>query len=124
MEEPGTITRWLRQIKEGDASVYDQLIPMLYDELHLVAEQRLRKERPNHTLGATALVNEVYLKFVNQKQLDLKDRNEFMAIASTAMRNILVDYARTKKRAKRAAANPIFRSNMLRPFFRIAKQKK
>ncbi len=101
MEEPGTITRWLRQLKEGDASAYDQLIPMLYDELHVIAQQRLRKERPNHTMGATALVNEVYLKFINQKQLDLADRGEFMAIASTAMRNILVDYARTKKRVKR-----------------------
>ena len=101
MEEPGTITVWLRQLQAGDAAAYDKLIPMLYDELHLIAQQRLRSERPNHTLGATALVNEVYLKFINQKQLDLADRGEFMAVASTAMRNILVDYARTKKRVKR-----------------------
>ena len=101
MEEPGTITLWLRRLQDGDASAYDELIPLLYDELHLIAQQRLRKERPNHTLGATALVNEVYLKFANQKQLALADRGEFMAIASTAMRNILVDYARTKKRVKR-----------------------
>ena len=116
MEEPGTITRWLRQLKDGDASAYDQLIPMLYDELHLIAEQRLRKERANHTLGATALVNEVYLKFVNQRQLDLKDRNEFMAIASTAMRNILVDYARTKKRAKRGGGTPNIPLELVEPF--------
>ncbi|MFK7847690.1 MAG: ECF-type sigma factor [Rhodothermales bacterium] len=101
MQEPGTITRWLRRLQEGDTSAFDKLIPLLYDELHLIAKQRLRNERQNHTLGATALVNEVYLKFVNQKQLDLADRKEFMAIASTAMRNILVDYARTKKRVKR-----------------------
>ena len=54
-----------------------------------------------HTLGATALVNELYLKFVQQQQLSSRDRNEFMAMASTAMRNILVDYARAKKRQKR-----------------------
>ena len=101
MEKPGTITAWLQKIQDGDVSAYDEVIPMLYDELHAIASQRLRKERPNHTLGATALVNELYLKFVNQKQLTPGDRSEFMAFASTAMRNILVDYARSKKRLKR-----------------------
>ena len=101
MDEPGTITIRLRKIQEGDASAYDELIPMLYDELHAIAKSRLRKERPNHTLGATALVNELYLRFIHQKQLGPGDRNEFMAFASTVMRNILVDYARTKKRQKR-----------------------
>ena len=101
MEEPGTITRWLRQLQEGDTSAFDALIPLLYDELHLVAKQRLKRERANHTMGATALVNEVYLKFVNQQQITPADRGEFMAVASQSMRNILVDYARTKKRQKR-----------------------
>ena len=101
MENPGTITVWLQKIQGGDASAYEELIPLLYDELHAIASQRLRKERPNHTLGATALVNELYLKFVQQKQLTTGDRSEFMAFASTAMRNILVDYARSKKRVKR-----------------------
>lgn len=101
MENPGTITVWLQKIQDGDASAYDELIPLLYDELHAIASQRLRKERPNHTLGATALVNELYLKFVHQNQLTTGDRTEFMAFASTAMRNILVDYARSKKRVKR-----------------------
>ncbi len=101
MEEPGTITIWLRRLHEGDASAYNELIPLLYDELHRIAQQRLRRESQSLTLGATALVNEVYLKFVNQKQIDLADRGEFLAVASTAMRNILVDYARSKKRVKR-----------------------
>ena len=101
MDEAGTITLRLRKIQEGDASAYDELIPLLYDELRTIASYRLRKERPNHTLGATALVNELYLKFIQQKQLTPGDRNEFMAFASTAMRNILVDYARSKKRRKR-----------------------
>ena len=103
MHEPGTVTFWLRQIREGDASALDQLMPLVYDELHAVARQRLRKERPDHTFGATALINEVYLKLVNQKQLDLSDRNEFMAIASRTMRTILVDYARARNRAKRGS---------------------
>ena len=106
MKEPGTITVWLRRLHDGDASAYDELIPLLYEELHQIAQHRLRRERPNHTMGATALVNEVYLKFVNQKLLQLADRNEFMAVASQAMRNILVDYARTKNRAKRGGGKP------------------
>ena len=101
MDEPGAITIRLRKIQEGDASAYDELIPMLYDELHAIAKSRLRKERPNHTLGATALVNELYLRFIQQQQLAPGDRNEFMAFASAVMRNILVDYARSKKRLKR-----------------------
>lgn len=101
MQEPGTITRWLRQLQEGDTSAFDALIPLMYEELHLVAQQRLKRERADHTLGATALVNEVYLKFVNQQQITPANRGEFMAVASQSMRNILVDYARTKKRQKR-----------------------
>lgn len=101
MDGPGTVTIWLRRLREGEASAYDELIPLLYDELRQIARHRLRRERPDHTLGPTALVNEVYLKFVSQKLLNLSDRNEFMAVASKAMRNILVDYARTKNRVKR-----------------------
>ena len=101
MQESGTVTLWLRRLHDGDESALDELMPLIYDELHQVAKRRLRKERPGHTLGATALVNEVYLKLVNQNQLDLADRNEFMAVASRTMRNILVDYARAKKRIKR-----------------------
>ena len=99
--EPGTVTVFLRRLHAGDDAAYNELMPLLYDQLRRIAQQRLKKERPNHTLGATALVNEVYLRFVNQNQLQVADRNEFLAVASTAMRNILVDYARTKKRIKR-----------------------
>lgn len=101
MQEPGTVTVWLRRLNDGDDEALEHLMPLLYDELHQVARQRLFRERPGHTLGATALVNEVYLKLVDQKQLDLADRGEFMAVASRTMRNILVDYARAKKRLKR-----------------------
>ena len=101
MHKTGTVTGWLRQLSDGDASALDKLVPLIYDELHFVAQQRINRERRNHTFGATALVNEVYLRLVNSKQLDLAGRNEFMAVASQTMRNILVDYARKKKRLKR-----------------------
>ena len=101
MLDSGTVTYWLNQLRQGDASALEQLMPIVYDELHLVARQRLKKERPGHTFGATALINEVYLKLVDQKQLDISDRGEFMAVASRIMRNILVDYARARKRLKR-----------------------
>ncbi len=101
MQEPGTVTQWLHRLHDGDESALENLIPLIYDELHFVAQQRLRHERAGHTFGATALVNEVYLKLVNSKQLNLADRGEFMALASSTMRNILVDYARKKKRIKR-----------------------
>ena len=101
MTEPHTITKWLHKLREGDESALEQLMPLLYDDLHQIARQRLYRERPNHTLGATALVNEMYLKLIKQQKLNLEDRNDFFAIASRTMRNILVDYARTKKRIKR-----------------------
>jgi RNA polymerase sigma factor (TIGR02999 family) len=101
MSEPGTVTLFLRRLNEGDTSALDALMPLVYDELHRVASQRLRNERVDHTLGATALVNEVYLKLVDHKLLEMADRNEFLAVASRIMRNILVDYARTRRRAKR-----------------------
>ena len=101
MQETGTVTVWLRRLSNGDASALDELVPLIYDELHRVAQHRINHERKGHTFGATALVNEVYLRLVNSKQLDIADRNDFMAVASQTMRNILVDYARKKKRIKR-----------------------
>jgi len=76
-------------------------MPLLYDELRMVARKQLRRERRNHTLGTTALVNEAYLKLVGQQRLKAEDRGRFFAIAATTMRRILIDYARTRKRLKR-----------------------
>ncbi|MEZ4701027.1 MAG: ECF-type sigma factor [Rhodothermales bacterium] len=101
MHEPGIVTNCLRRLRQGDASALDDMMPVMYDQLHEIARMRLRRERPSHTLGATALVNEVYLKLVDHRLLDLDDRNDFMAVASRIMRNILVDYARTRNRLKR-----------------------
>jgi RNA polymerase sigma factor (TIGR02999 family) len=101
MEAPGQITRWLVRLREGDEAALERLMPLLYDELRGMARRHLRHERPGHTLNPTALVNEVYLKLVQQQQIQAEHRTQFLAVASRTMRRILVDYARTKKRLKR-----------------------
>lgn len=98
---PGQVTQWLRRLRDGDEAALERLMPLLYDELRLLARKQLRSERPGHTLSTTALVNEAYLRLVDQRQLRAADRTQFFAIAATTMRRILVDYARTRKRLKR-----------------------
>lgn len=101
MLAPGQVTQWLTRLGEGDEDALEHLVPLLYDELRRMARQQLRNERPGHTLNPTALVNEVYLKLVQQRQIEAGHRTQFMAVASNTMRRILVDYARMKKRLKR-----------------------
>lgn len=101
MEVPGQITRWLVRLREGDEAALERLMPLLYDELRGMARLQLRHERRSHTLNPTALVNEVYLKLVQQQQIQAEHRTQFLAVASRTMRRILVDYARTRKRLKR-----------------------
>jgi RNA polymerase sigma factor (TIGR02999 family) len=100
---PGEVTQWLARLHDGDDSALEHLMGLLYDELRAMARQQLRRERPGHTLNPTALVNEVYLKLIQQRRIHASYRTQFMAIASHSMRRILVDYARTKKRLKRGA---------------------
>lgn len=76
-------------------------MPLVYDELHRQASRYLRNERPNHTLQTTALIHEAYLKLLGGAQIEWQNRNHFFAVASTAMRQILVDHARKRKREKR-----------------------
>ena len=101
MSTPGQVTRWLERLREGDAEALEQLIPLLYDELRVLARKQLRSERAGHTLSTTGLVNEVYLRLIDQRQIRVEDRPQFFAIAATTMRRILVDYARARKRIKR-----------------------
>ncbi len=101
MLAPGQVTQWLVRLREGDEAALEHLMPMLYDELRVMARLHLRNERSGHTLNPTALVNEVYLKLVDQRQIQAAHRTQFLAVASRTMRRILVDYARTKKRLKR-----------------------
>jgi len=96
------VTRLLRQISRGDKEAFDHLVPLVYDQLRRLAAHRLRAERPDHTLRATALVHEAYLKLADSGA-DWQDRVHFYAVAARVMRNILVDYARGSGRKKRGA---------------------
>jgi RNA polymerase sigma factor (TIGR02999 family) len=108
MEAPSSqvITRLLAGWSRGDRAAFDQLVPVVYDELHRIAGQRLQHERPNHTLQPTALVNEAYLKLIDQRQPHWRNRAHFFAIAATLMRRILVDHARSRAAHKRGEGLP------------------
>jgi RNA polymerase sigma-70 factor (ECF subfamily) len=95
------ITELLRRVRAGDSSASDELMPVVYGELRRIARQHLRKERQDHTLQPTALVNEVYLRMFESSKPQFSDRAHFMAMASRMMRSILVDYARARGSAKR-----------------------
>lgn len=95
------VTVLLNKLASGDQEAAAQLVPLVYDELHRLAVRRLRHERPDHTLQATALVHEAYLKLADQRNAKWQNRAQFFAIASQVMRRILVDYARTQQRIRR-----------------------
>jgi RNA polymerase sigma factor (TIGR02999 family) len=97
------ITQLIRRFNDGDESVWEELVPHVYDDLRRLAHARLRHERPFHTLCTTALVNECYLRLIENRQLSAEDREGFIALASQTMRRLLVDYARARKRMKRGA---------------------
>src|SRR5687767_11634237 len=91
----------LREVSDGKREAWDNLLPLVYDELHRQAARYLRHERANHTLQTTALINEAYLKLIDQRDVNWESRTHFFAIAAQAMRRILVDYAKTRNREKR-----------------------
>jgi RNA polymerase sigma-70 factor (ECF subfamily) len=95
------ITRILRNWSGGDRAAFDALMPLVYEELHRQASRFLRRENHDHTLQTTALIHEAYIKLIDQRNTDWQNRSHFFAIASQAMRRILVDHARTKHRDKR-----------------------
>ncbi len=98
------ITQILQEWSEGKQEAFDQLIPFVYEELRRQAARYLRRERINHTLQATAILHEAYLKLIVQTDVKWESRTHFFAIAAQAMRRILVDHARTKHREKRGGA--------------------
>ncbi len=102
-ENEGQITQLLKQWGDGDTGASERLMAEVYNELRRSAARYLRRERPGHTLQTTALINEAYLKLVDQN-VDWQNRAQFFAIASQAMRRILVDHARTRSREKRGGA--------------------
>ena len=97
----GEITRLLASASHGNREAFDELFPVVYDELKAVARNRMRSERSDHTLSATALVHEAYLSLVDQDRVEWQGRAHFFSVAAAAMRRILIDYARMKKRNKR-----------------------
>jgi RNA polymerase sigma factor (TIGR02999 family) len=99
--DPRSVTTLLLAWRAGDRGALDRLIPLVHAELHRLAQRCMQGERPDHTLQATALVNEVYLRLV-ATEVAWKDRAHFFAVAATTMRRILVDHARAKGRKKRA----------------------
>lgn len=98
------ITYLLRDWSDGRREALEELLPLVYSELHRQAARFLRRERPDHTLQTTALIHEAYLKLVDQKNTNWESRTHFFAISAQLMRRILVDYARAKRRAKRGSA--------------------
>lgn len=101
MTTPSTITQLLIRWRNGDQAALHELMPQVYTELRRLAEHYLRQERPDHTLQATALVHEAYLRLANEKDIDCQNRSHFFGIAATRMRHILVDHARSREAAKR-----------------------
>ena len=101
MHDASDVTQMLVRWGEGDEEALSDLLPVLYDRLKQMAHARLRNERSDHTLGTTALVHEAYLRLVDIDRVDWQDRAHFLAIASTTMRRILVDYARRRTALRR-----------------------
>lgn len=97
-------TQLLQRVEAGQSSALGPLIEVVYHDLHQLASRFLRREIPNHTLQPTALVHEVFLKLIDQRQVSWQGRTHFLAIGAQAMRRILVDHARSRSRSKRGGA--------------------
>jgi RNA polymerase sigma factor (TIGR02999 family) len=106
-DSSGEVTRLLKEWKNGDQNALAALIPVVYQELRRLASFHLRSERPDHTLQRTALVNEAFMRLLASEPADLRNRSHFIAIASSLMRQILVDYARARAAGKRDLGNRI-----------------
>jgi RNA polymerase sigma factor (TIGR02999 family) len=102
--DPKDITRLLRDWSSGDREALDQLLPLVYAELHRQASLFRRRERRDHTLQTTAIIHEAYLKLVDQREVQWQSRTHFFAIASMVMRRVLVNYAKSRHREKRGGS--------------------
>jgi RNA polymerase sigma factor (TIGR02999 family) len=101
---PHQVTRLLQEWNEGDETALDKLMPLVHDELHRLAHQHMRRESAGHVLQTSALINEAYLRLVDQPQIRWQDRAHFFGIAARLMRHILVDDARKRNTAKRGGS--------------------
>jgi RNA polymerase sigma-70 factor, ECF subfamily len=100
---PQEITQLLVNWSKGDRSAFDQLVPLVYPELRQLARRYMRRENPAHTLQTSALVNEAYLRLVDQQDFEWQNRAHFFAVAAQVMRHILIDHARSHRYLKRGA---------------------
>ena len=100
------VTQLLIAYGQGDEQAMEQLLPAVYSELHRIAQRQMRHERADHTLNATALVHEAYLKLADQNQISWQNRAHFYAISSRVMRQVLISYARKHNAEKRGGGTP------------------
>lgn len=106
-EADGEVTRMLERWREGDSDVLESLIPLVHGQLHRIARGYMRRERDDHTLQPTALVNEVYMRLINQRKITWNDRGHFFTFAARMMRNILKDHARAHLAERRGGPGAI-----------------
>lgn len=99
------VTELLTALRGGDGTAKDELLTIVYPELHRIAAHYLRQERPGHTLRTTGLVHEMYVRLFGRTRLDWRNRAHFFAVVAREMRHILVDYARARNRKKRPQGN-------------------
>ncbi len=102
---PGQITRLLHRHLAGEREAFDQLVPLVYDRLRVLAQRQLRRHRPGQTLDTTALVHEAYLQLVDETGVAWQDRGHFYAITARAMRRIIVDHVRRRHAVKRGGGD-------------------
>jgi RNA polymerase sigma-70 factor, ECF subfamily len=105
------ITELLVAWSDGDRGALDRLLPLVYDELHRQAARYLSRERQGHTLQPTALINEIYLRLVDQRRMTWQNRAQFFGVAAQMMRRILVNHARARRAEKRGGGNPLLTIN-------------
>jgi RNA polymerase sigma factor (TIGR02999 family) len=103
--KPHQITGLLRDAAEGRAGAFNELLPLVYEQLNRIARGRLRRENPGHTLETAALVHEAWLRLVRQHRVVWQDRHHFYAVASEAMRRVLVDHAKRRRADKRGGGS-------------------
>ena len=102
----GSPTELLLAWGRGDAAAFERLVPLVHHELRRMAQRYMRRERPDHTLQATALVNEVYLRLIEVSHVRAQDRAQFFGLAAQVMRRVLVDFARARSSDKRGGGAP------------------
>lgn len=105
MDNASEVTQLLARLRKGEDGVFDELYPLIYRQLHKMAYAHMSRQHPDHTLSKTELVHEAYLKMIDQTQISFNDKSHFLAIASSCMRQILIDHARKKQAEKRGGNN-------------------